>query len=82
VRTRFGGKIILNTGFNSVTSLQDAREVTEGGWADAVVVGRPVLANPDLVRRWQEGFPLNEPDHTTFYIEGPKGYTDYAAWQN
>ncbi len=51
VRTRFGGRIILNTGFNSVTSLQDARNLTEGGWADAVVVGRPTLANPDLVRR-------------------------------
>lgn len=82
VRTQFGGKIILNTGFNAVTSLQDARNLTEGGWADAVVVGRPALANPDLVRRWQEGLPLNEPDHTTFYTEGPKGYTDYAAWQN
>lgn len=82
VRARFGGQIILNTGFNAVTSLQDAREVTEGGWADAVVVGRPALANPDLVRRWQEGLPLNEPDHTTFYTEGSRGYTDYETWQN
>ncbi|WP_411733112.1 alkene reductase [Paeniglutamicibacter sp.] len=82
VRTRFGGKIILNTGFNAVTSLQDALDLTEGGWADAVVVGRPALANPDLVRRWREGLALNEPDHTTFYTEGPKGYTDYATWQN
>ncbi|WP_404287935.1 alkene reductase [Glutamicibacter arilaitensis] len=82
VRTRFGGRIILNTGFNAVTSLQDALDLTEGGWADAVVVGRPALANPDLVRRWQEGLPLNEPDHSTFYTEGSKGYTDYSTWQN
>jgi N-ethylmaleimide reductase len=47
-----------------------------------VVVGRPAIANPDLVRRWQEGLPLNEPDATTFYTEGAAGYTDYPFWRN
>lgn len=82
VRTRFGGPVILNTGFNAVTSLEDARYVTENGLADAVVVGRYALANPDLVRRWREGLPLNEPDYATFYTEGHQGYTDYPFWQN
>jgi 2,4-dienoyl-CoA reductase-like NADH-dependent reductase (Old Yellow Enzyme family) len=49
--------------------------------AAAVVVGCPVIANPDLARRWQEGLPLNEPDASTFYAEGAAGYIDYPFWQ-
>jgi len=42
-----------------------------------VAVGRSFIANPDLVRRWKTGAPLNEPDPDTFYSSGPEGYTDY-----
>ena len=49
----------------------------EDGLADAVAVGRELIANPDLARRWREGLPLNEPDPTTFYTGGAHGYTDY-----
>lgn len=80
LRTRFGGPVLLNTGFESVTTLADAQSLTE--WADAVVVGRPAIANPDLVRRWAENLPLNEPDFATFYTEGAAGYTDYPFWAN
>jgi len=52
------------------------------GHADAVVVGRPAIANPDLVRRWREGLPVNETDAATFYADGAAGYTDYPAYQN
>ena len=27
--------------------------------------------------RWKKGASVNEPDPTTFYTPGPKGYTDY-----
>ncbi|MGO2541829.1 alkene reductase [Specibacter sp. AOP5-B1-6] len=82
IRSTFGGPVILNTGFSAITSLEDAQYVTDNGLADAVVVGRYALANPDLARRWRDGLPLNEPDHATFYTEGSKGYTDYPFWQN
>lgn len=82
LRARFGGPFLVNTGFSTVTTLADALAVAGSGWADAVVVGRPALANPDLARRWREGLPLNEADHTTFYSEGTKGYTDYPFWEN
>ena len=36
-----------------------------------VVVGRPVIANPDLARRWQEDHPLNEIDQATVYTDYP-----------
>lgn len=49
----------------------------EGGRADIASVGRFALANPDLVERLQQGSPLNEADHTTFYTAGARGYTDY-----
>lgn len=41
--------------------------------------GRNFLANPDLPRRWEIGAPLNEPDQSTFYTPGPRGYTDYPT---
>lgn len=82
LRTRFGGPVLLNTGFQTVTTYDDAAAVAANGWGDAVVVGRPAIANPDLVRRWREGLPLNDPDASTFYTEGPAGYIDYPFWQN
>ena len=82
LRTRFGGTFLLNTGFGVVTTREEAVALVADGHADAVVVGRPAIANPDLVRRWREGLPVNEPDQSTFYGEGAKGYTDYPAYQN
>jgi N-ethylmaleimide reductase len=49
------------------------------GRADLVALGRPFLANPDLVARLERGLPQNAPDFGTFYTPGPKGYTDYPA---
>ena len=65
------------TGFGTVTTRDDAIMLLEEDLADAVVVGRPVMANPDLARRWQEGADLNAPDYSTFYTDGAAGYTDY-----
>ncbi|UWX98698.1 alkene reductase [Arthrobacter zhaoxinii] len=80
LRTRFGGKVLLNTGFGPLTTREEALAIMEDGLGDAVVVGRPAIANPDLVRRWQEDLPLNTPDAATFYSFGPEGYTDYPFY--
>jgi N-ethylmaleimide reductase len=77
LRGRFGGAFLLNSGFGHVTDLAEAQHIVEDDRADAVVVGRELIANPDLVRRWREGLPLNEPDQSTFYVSGAHGYTDY-----
>ncbi|WP_199906973.1 alkene reductase [Aeromicrobium chenweiae] len=74
---RFGGVTIANDGFNEVTSLESADAIVAGGLADLVAVGRPLLANPDLVERWRVGAELNEADSDTFYGGGRQGYTDY-----
>ena len=47
------------------------------GEADAVAFGVLFIANPDLPRRFAINAPLNVPDPTTFYAEGPRGYIDY-----
>lgn len=56
----------------------------ETGAADAVVMGRLFIANPDLVARLRNGWPLNDYDRSTFYGATPpeKGYIDYPVFVN
>ncbi len=82
LRARFNGTFLVNTGFGIVTTRDEATALVADGHADAVVVGRPAIANPDLVRRWREGLPVNEANPATFYSDGAEGYTDYPAYQN
>jgi N-ethylmaleimide reductase len=56
-----------------------AEQAVNDGKADLVAMGRPFLANPDLVTRLARELPLNPPDFTTLYTPGPKGYTDYPT---
>ncbi|MCO6386799.1 alkene reductase [Aliihoeflea sp. 40Bstr573] len=46
---------------------------------DLVAFGRLFIANPDLVERFEQDAPLNEPDRETFYGGGAKGYVDYPS---
>ena len=73
IREAFGGPVMLNGGLTR----ELAEKAIAEGRADLVSVGVPVLANPDLVERWQTNAPLNAPDKATFYGGGAKGYTDY-----
>jgi 2,4-dienoyl-CoA reductase-like NADH-dependent reductase (Old Yellow Enzyme family) len=82
LRERFRGTFLVNTGFGAVTTRAEALALVADGHADAVVVGRPAIANPDLARRWRESLPLNEPEPSTFYGEGATGYTDYPFYAN
>jgi len=62
-------------GFDRAKAEAALRERT----ADLIALGRPFLANPDLVTRLERNLPLNPPDPGTFYTPGPKGYTDYPT---
>ena len=81
LRTRFGGPLIANSGFGTVTTRAEAVALIEAAHADAVAVGRMAIANPDLVERWAGEHPENEPNPATFYAAGAEGYTDYPALQ-
>ena len=58
---------------------ESGEDLLTGGLADAVVYGTKFISNPDLPRRFKLGAPLNEPDQTTFYTPGERGYTDYPT---
>ncbi len=77
LRRRFGGPFIVNSGFSSVTTRDEAITLVEEAHAEAVAVGRLAIANPDLVERWEGAHPVNEPNPSTFYGAGAEGYTDY-----
>ena len=79
LRARFGGVFLVNTGFGAITARDEALGLVRDDVADAVVVGRAAIANPDLVRRWRENLPENEPNPLTYYADGAPGYTDYPA---
>lgn len=74
-RDTFKGKLILSGGYDAARAESDLA----AGKCDLIAVGRPILANPDLVERWKTGAALNDVDMSTFYTPGAKGYTDYPA---
>jgi 2,4-dienoyl-CoA reductase-like NADH-dependent reductase (Old Yellow Enzyme family) len=78
MKAAFGGVFIANESFTAAT----AREAIAAGHADAVAFGKAAIANPDLVRRFQENAPLNPPVPETFYGSGPEGYLDYPLLEN
>ncbi|WP_460796299.1 alkene reductase [Nocardioides pacificus] len=77
LRKRFDGFTVVNDGFGTITTHDVAQAFLDEDLADAVAVGRPFLANPDLPRRWALGTELNKPDSRTYYTGGAEGYTDY-----
>lgn len=58
---------------------ESGAELLAQGGADAIVYGTKFLANPDLTERFKRNAQLNEPDPSTFYTPGERGYTDYPA---
>lgn len=74
-RASFQGSLWANGSYD----LTSAQAAIESNALDAVVFGRPFIANPDLVERYRSGHELNAVDFTTLYTPGPKGYTDYPV---
>jgi N-ethylmaleimide reductase len=74
-RAQSNTHLILSGGYDPERAERDL----VAGKGHAIAVGKAILANPDLVTRWQKGGALNPPDFGTFYTPGPKGYTDYPA---
>ncbi len=75
IRRKWRGTLMLCGGFD-----RDSAETWLAlGRADLIAFGRKFLANPDLPERFRRRAPLNQPDPTTFYGGGAKGYTDYPT---
>ena len=73
IRDAFSGTYIAVGGFTA----QTAEKVLEAKEADLIGFGRPFISNPDLVEKLKTGAVLTDPDMSTFYTPGEKGYTDY-----
>lgn len=77
-RKAYKGTLIAAGGFD----LNLAQTALEKGEIDLFAFGTSYIANPDLVERMQNGWPLAESDRSTFYgVIGAKGYTDYPVYQ-
>jgi N-ethylmaleimide reductase len=79
-RAAFPGAFIWCGGF---TNKERAQTALDTGLVDLIAFGRTYIANPDLVERLSNGWPLAEPDRAGFYTRnGEVGYTDYPNYSD
>jgi 2,4-dienoyl-CoA reductase-like NADH-dependent reductase (Old Yellow Enzyme family) len=76
-RAAYAGTLIVAGGFD-----QDSAEAAlAAGKADLIGFGQPFIANPDLVERMANRWPLATPQRDTLYgLHGARGYTDYPCY--
>jgi N-ethylmaleimide reductase len=73
-RKAYTGTLIVAGGFTQET----AEAALRAGSVDLVGFGQPFIANPDLVERMANGWPLAEVQRETLYgLHGARGYIDY-----
>ncbi|WP_339467080.1 alkene reductase [Pseudomonas capeferrum] len=77
-RSLYKGTLIGAGGFTA----ELAETVLKDNSHDLIAFGTPYIANPDLVERMQNDWPLTPSDRSTFYgVIGTKGYTDYEPYK-
>ncbi|MGW5876643.1 alkene reductase [Nocardiopsis terrae] len=79
-RRLWEGTLVGNTGEHEETTAESATSLVAEGRADLVSVGRPYIANPDVVGRLAARVPwaaIREKDF--HYTTGPRGYVDYPG---
>ena len=74
-RRHFHGVLMSNGSYQR----ESGESTVSRGAADAIVYGRPYIANPDLVERFAKQALLNEVNYDRLYGGGPDGYSDYPA---
>jgi N-ethylmaleimide reductase len=75
-RSAFNGPLLSAAAYTP----ESAAAAIEQKHADAIVFGRLFIANPDLVERIKNNYPLNASDRSTFYGGAEHGYTDYKTF--
>lgn len=74
-RRHFQGVLMTNGSYTR----EGGESTIARGTADAIVYGRPYIANPDLVERFAKQAPLNDVNYDRLYGGGPDGYSDYPV---
>ncbi len=73
----FTGTLIAAGGFTQETGEQALKD----GALDLIAYGKPFIANPDLVERMLNGWPIATAPREAFYGgTGASGYTDFPTW--
>jgi N-ethylmaleimide reductase len=75
LRPLFRGPFLAGGGFD----YESGSAALAAGVADFIVFGKLFVSNPDLPERFARRAALTEPDASTFYSPGPKGYIDYPT---
>lgn len=78
LRQIFKNSLILSGGY----SARSAEAALTDDQADLISFARQFIPNPDLVQRFKNGLPLNQPRFDLFYTPGPEGYVDYPVFEN
>lgn len=71
-----GVKFLAAGGFDRDSAAEKVNSET----ADAVVIGRHFISNPDLIHRLKSGYELTKYDRSSFYGGDHKGYIDYPVY--
>ncbi len=74
-REGFKGVLVGNMGY---TPAEGHDEIGKKR-LDAIAFGHHYVSNPDLVACIEKNIPFVEPDSSTFYTPGAKGYIDYPG---
>ncbi|AWV88888.1 alkene reductase [Bradymonas sediminis] len=77
-RAAYDGVLMMAGGLNRAL----ADSLLNEGLIDLAAFGVPYIANPDLVARMQNNWPIATPNAETIYGGGTEGYTDYPAYQS
>jgi len=75
LRDVYDGVYIANNGYDK----NRAETSLSNGDSDLIAFGILFLANPDLVKRFENDLALNEANQATFYGGDETGYTDYPT---
>jgi N-ethylmaleimide reductase len=78
LRKIFKNTLILAGGYDA----GKAEAVLKNNEADLISFGKPFIANPDLVNRYKNKLPLNQPKFHLFYSNGAEGYIDYPVFED
>ncbi|CAM2187669.1 N-ethylmaleimide reductase [Paraburkholderia sacchari] len=77
MRRAYRGTLIIAGDYTK----EKAQAAIDAGKADLVAFGRPYIANPDLVERFRNDWPLAVAEHTAFYGGDDRGYTDFSYYE-
>ena len=77
IREMYSGTLMLCGDFTK----ELAEEALQENKADMIAFGRDFIANPDLVERLKNDWPLAERNKEFWYSGGAKGYSDYPNYR-